>query len=266
MKPFVKLQRTVKLIGSTPQIAISAQGWGTLWMQSSCLCALIGLVFPIKAQAVPVSTASAYSPDKASLFHVVAHSQGVLTSTCVLTDLDGDNVPDAVVANGSLHREQGFVYRIDIQLGQTDRQSFFEVGAANVAGLNISTRDIDGDRDIDIVITAGIFRQPVGVWINDGNGNFKQANSALFSNDIWQDPPNLISNQVFDHLIAVISGQYRLHFGHVPTLVVSSQLNHPSIRLASSEVRSCSFPFVARSLRSPPADSPLGDFPSGEQD
>src|SRR5437773_579501 len=42
------------------------------------------------------------------------------------------------------------------------------------SGFHLSPRDVDGDHDLDIVVTAGILRQPVAIWINDGQGGFSE--------------------------------------------------------------------------------------------
>jgi hypothetical protein len=54
-------------------------------------------------------------------------------------------------------------------------------------GLHISARDVDGDHDLDLVITSTFGREPVGVWINDGHGRFTLGNADAYAKSIWQE-------------------------------------------------------------------------------
>src|SRR5262249_34837190 len=44
-----------------------------------------------------------------------------------------------------------------------------------------------GDNDLDIIVTTGAARRPVAVWINDGEGGFKEGDLAAYPSWIWQD-------------------------------------------------------------------------------
>jgi hypothetical protein len=53
-------------------------------------------------------------------------------------------------------------------------------GALSIFGLHLTPRDVDGDHKLDIVATVGFARQPVAVWINDGQGRFQQGDLAAY--------------------------------------------------------------------------------------
>jgi hypothetical protein len=46
---------------------------------------------------------------------------------------------------------------------------------------------VDGDHDLDIIVTSGFARQPVAVWINDGRGGFDEGDLAAYPAWIWRD-------------------------------------------------------------------------------
>jgi hypothetical protein len=112
-------------------------------------------------------------------------------------DFDGDQKPDLAIAELQ-GRENS--YRVRLRLSASGEASYFDVAPGKLSGLTITARDVDGDRDLDLIITAGIAKQPVGVWLNDGQGNFSQADSSLYPQSIWRAPPALFSRSVSSEL------------------------------------------------------------------
>jgi hypothetical protein len=98
-----------------------------------------------------------------------------------LADFDGDGRLDYAVAHPG---GQGN-YRIDVHLGAGGGGAIL-VAARATGGLRVAAFDVDGDHDIDLVITTEYAREPVGVWLNDGNGAFSEADASLFPS-IWRD-------------------------------------------------------------------------------
>jgi hypothetical protein len=99
-----------------------------------------------------------------------------------LADFDGDGQLDYAVADP---RGQDNLYRIDVHLGAGGGGAFL-IAARTNGGLRVSAVDVDGDHDVDLVITTGYAREPVGVWLNDGSGGFSEADASLFPS-IWRD-------------------------------------------------------------------------------
>jgi hypothetical protein len=96
-----------------------------------------------------------------------------------VADFDGDSRPDlaSVQAAGksdSLHTD----YWIQLQLSATGRQTFRIV--APLGGLQIVSRDVNGDNAPDLVLTTAWLGQPVAILLNDGHGNFSQVEPAAF--------------------------------------------------------------------------------------
>jgi hypothetical protein len=99
-----------------------------------------------------------------------------------LADFDGDGQLDYAVADP---RGQGNLYRIDVHLGAGGGGAIL-IAARAKGGLHVAAVDVDGDHDIDLVITTEYAREPVGVWLNDGSGGFSEADASSFPY-IWRD-------------------------------------------------------------------------------
>jgi hypothetical protein len=133
--------------------------------------------------------ASAAAPDIPVLPEsVISHE---LVIQWMIADLDGDHRPDLANSIPAGVNVQGFQYRVEFQLSSGWASEAFTVSTSNHLGLNIIPRDVDGDHDLDLVITSGALRQPVGIWLNDGKGGFSQTDASLYpvedrTEDVWQ--------------------------------------------------------------------------------
>jgi len=90
---------------------------------------------------------------------------------CAIADLDGDGRPDLAVAKLEGRGPGGFRYRIDLDLTSRAGPSSFSV-LAQRGGLLITPRDVNGDWELDVLITSAWSFTPIGVWINNGHGEF----------------------------------------------------------------------------------------------
>jgi hypothetical protein len=96
----------------------------------------------------------------------------------VLSDLNGDNSVDLATARSGRHDANGYAQEVRITLGAFQQTSFhFQSRGATV---ELSSRDVDGDQDRDLVILEPVSRELIGVWINDGAGSFHEGNLADF--------------------------------------------------------------------------------------
>ena len=106
----------------------------------------------------------------------------------VIADLDGDHQLDVAVGSRSGNSVAGFFYRIDVGLTGSTQASSFTIFDRTATGFNIATQDLDGDHDLDFVITSLPFRRPIGIWINDGTGRFERAEVGRYAASLWAEP------------------------------------------------------------------------------
>ncbi len=102
------------------------------------------------------------------------------------TDLDGDLSPDMVRSTMVGPEARGFAYTVEFQMSAGRLSKPIRVHARDVWGLQIVPRDVDGDHDLDLVVTTGAYAHAVGVWLNDGKGGFTSAGILQFPASIWQ--------------------------------------------------------------------------------
>jgi VCBS repeat protein len=101
------------------------------------------------------------------------------------TDLDGDLTPDRVRSTAVGADRQGFAYSVEFEMSAGRASAPIAVHAGNPWGLRIMPRDVDGDHDLDLVVTSGEFGEAVDVWINDGQGGFTSGGVYQFPASIW---------------------------------------------------------------------------------
>ena len=85
-----------------------------------------------------------------------------------LGDVDGDGDLDAVVTNG-FHQTNSYPGRVLLN----DGSGWFEDSGQRltaVTNAGVSLGDLDGDDDLDLVLTD--YMEPCQIWLNDGNGKF----------------------------------------------------------------------------------------------
>jgi hypothetical protein len=135
------------------------------WLVVLLMCGFLNVTS--RGKAVPVLRANS------------ASSRTLLVSRFVVADFDGDSLPDlATVEIGEIS-----ISRARYWIGfQMSAGSQLLIGVtAPVGGLEIAARDVNGDRNPDLIVTTKWLDRPVVVLVNDGHGNFTMADPAAFS-------------------------------------------------------------------------------------
>lgn len=90
-----------------------------------------------------------------------------------IADFDGDRKPDLALIHVTSDGSSTFQYSIDFNFSAGRKPGIYFVGPAG--GLQISPRDVNGDKFADLVVTSLLDSQFVVILLNDGKGNFAVA-------------------------------------------------------------------------------------------
>ena len=115
-------------------------------------------------------------------------------SQFAIADFDGDNRPDLATVQVGQGSSWDTHYWIAFQLSHGSRQVLGVT--APTGGLQITSRDVNGDSFLDVVVTTAWTNRPVAVLLNDGRGNFRASSPsavpAAFTNseNSWASTTN----------------------------------------------------------------------------
>ena len=197
----------------------------------------------------PVTAANVGTPlSAAHAFRLGTAARPFAWSTA-LGDFNADGIPDVVIADRIARAPDGFGYRLEVAVSR--------VGSRTVAfrsrypALRVRALDVDNDRDTDLVVEAIPTGAVVGVWINDGRGQFTEADTVRIQ------PEGLAPSQLADrHRAADPSACVGAHRADEVGASDSYRLPPPSARSRCASTR---FPSSVRWLtlaadpRGPPA-------------
>jgi hypothetical protein len=104
-------------------------------------------------------------------------------SSFAIADFDGDRLPDLASVQVAKIRNSETRYGIRFELSSGARQSIDITAPAG--GLQLASRDVNGDSFLDVVVTTALLHRPVAVLLNDGHGNFALKDPEAFPEAIW---------------------------------------------------------------------------------
>ncbi len=101
-----------------------------------------------------------------------------VTSQFAIADFDGDRRPDLATVQAGQVGSLDTHYWIAFQLSGGSRQTLGIT--APTGGLQITSRDVNGDDFLDVIVTTAWTNRPVAVLLNDGQGNFRTSSPSAF--------------------------------------------------------------------------------------
>jgi len=159
------------------------RSWLKAWWRSSLFVVLFLVAFAQAARAQrDTQTSASILPQSGSQF--------------AIDDFDGDNRPDVASVEAGQRDGRDTRYQIRLQLTGGPLQTI--PLTAPIGGLQLRSRDVNGDNFPDVVVTTFWTNQPVAVLLNDGLGNFSEAKTSRF-------PGAFTSSEV-----SVTSGSYAI--------------------------------------------------------
>jgi hypothetical protein len=183
-----------------------------------------------------------------------SHIDSPIGSGWAVADLDGDHKADLALSRKIGTGGQGYLYRVDLTLSQTTKSDSFTFSNTDLLGVNISAVDVDGDHDLDLVISGRFLGRRIGIWINDGAGSFTEDLHGLYP---AADDPSLTSSHIELPIRAIDDdGVFRSFHADISTEAFSG-LAQPSTRLhpAAPDVFLLSLSHSSQRPRAPPTRS-----------
>jgi hypothetical protein len=102
-------------------------------------------------------------------------------SQFVFADLDGDQKPDLALVEMQGQSSQSTNYSIRLQFS---RGMEFAIGVrAPFGGLRVAARDVNGDDNLDLILTSNLDSSFIEVLLNDGHGNFSVASAEVLEKE-----------------------------------------------------------------------------------
>jgi len=95
-----------------------------------------------------------------------------------IADFDGDSRPDLASVHVGQSSSRSTRYWIAFHLSGGTGQTVDIT--APTGGLQITSRDVNGDSFPDVIVTTALTNKPVAILLNDGLGNFTASNPAEF--------------------------------------------------------------------------------------
>jgi hypothetical protein len=109
--------------------------------------------------------------------NAAAHEAGNVPQFAI-DDFDKDSKPDIATVVECRSGTADNHYRIRFQLSSGGSQNIDLT--APLGGLDLSSRDVNGDDFLDVVVTTAGTNRPVAVLLNDGAGSFTASNPSSF--------------------------------------------------------------------------------------
>jgi hypothetical protein len=134
------------------------------------------LLLLVSASIIAVGVEKINGPRKA-IEQQAGHEVGIVPQFAI-EDFDGDSQPDIATVTDGASGAANNHYQITFQLSRGGSQNIDL--SAPVGGLDLSSRDVNGDDFLDVVVTTAGTNRPVAVLLNDGAGTFTASDPSVF--------------------------------------------------------------------------------------
>jgi hypothetical protein len=207
----------------------------------------VGLVFALLCFVGSAASSCAASVGPQSL----SSPPPQVRSQFAIADFDGDRRPDLATVHVGQSNSWDTRYWIAFQLSGGSRQTLGIT--APTGGLQITSRDVNGDDILDVIVTTEWTDQPVAILLNDGQGNFTASSPSAFpgafptSEKFWTS----ITDEIRD-AVAILLSRY-LTGACEEANRVSSPQDVARLPISRASVISTFTPIVSFLGRAPPS-------------
>jgi hypothetical protein len=195
-----------------------------------------------------------------SLLHTYANSRRIAQPSSrtlysephfVFADLDGDHIPDLALVEMQSQRSTETNYSIRVKLSHGVESAIGVNGP--IGGLRVAARDVNGDNNVDLVVTGNLDGRFVEVLLNDGRGNFSVASPGEIS-PRQRESDRELESKANDHsdLATLISARASDEDGPIGSCDYVLPFTSDSCYSAETQ-RTIQRPGFARQGRSPPS-------------
>lgn len=112
---------------------------------------------------------------------------GLTNFGVTVADFTGDGNPDLATVVPDRLQFTAAQYLVEIRLSEGGHQLLRVT--APFGGLQITTKDLTGDGNLDLVVRVGKSPVPAAVLLNDGHGHFSPAEPSAFARAADEDIP-----------------------------------------------------------------------------
>src|SRR5262244_3535305 len=99
-------------------------------------------------------TYCAAASERSSVVDSLLELPDPLGSGWVLGDLDGDRETDIALSREVEENDSGYLYRVELKLSRSEASGSFTFENKDAVGLNMVAVDVDGDHNLDLVISG----------------------------------------------------------------------------------------------------------------
>jgi len=108
-----------------------------------------------------------------------------------IADFDGDRQPDLALIRVTRDGSATSQYSVDFNFSSGHKPAIGIVGPSG--GLQITPRDVNGDKFADLVVTSVLDSQFVAIFLNDGKGNFVPAEPSDYPGAVKETDQRLFA-------------------------------------------------------------------------